>query len=45
MQKRYKLKDIKNVIKLNNSLATYAKFKTTSSAFFTLKDVHNASNK
>jgi len=42
MRKRYKPRDIKNAIKLNNDLAAYAKFEDASSTFFKLKDVHNA---
>jgi len=40
--KRYKLKDIKNAIKLNNDLAAHAEFKDAGGTFFKLKDVHNA---
>ena len=44
MQKRYKPKDIKNAIKLNNSPAAYAEFKAAGGTFFMLKDVYNAGN-
>ena len=41
MQKRYKLKNIKAVIKLNSNSAVYREFQATSDQFFTIKDVHN----
>jgi len=42
MRKRYKLRDIKNAIKLNNDPAAHAEFKDASGTFFKLKDVYNA---
>jgi hypothetical protein len=44
IQKRYKPKDIKNAIRLNNSPAAYAEFKAAGGTFFTLKGVHNTGN-
>jgi len=45
MRKRYKLKDIKNAIKLNNNFTAYEEFKATRGTFFKLKDVYNAGAK
>ena len=43
MQKRYRLKDIKDIIRLNNNPIAHAKFKATRGTFFQLKNIINAS--
>ena len=42
IRKRYKPKDIKNIIKLNNDPSAYKEFKAAGGTFFKLKDVYNA---
>ena len=41
MRKWYKLKDIKNAIKLNNNPTTYEEFKAAKGIFFKFKDIYN----